>query len=264
MKSQRKEDPAKPLHPALQRVDRSALPRHLAIIMDGNGRWAEGRGLSRIKGHQEGAESVHVMVRACAQLGIEVLTLYAFSEENWGRPAKEVAALMKLLPRYLTEARADLLANGIRLRAIGDIERLPSAARMVLKKTTADTAAGRRMTLVLALSYGGRQEVIRAVRALCRRVADGELKPEQVDQAALAGALDTAGLPDPDFLIRTSGEERLSNFLLWQAAYAEFHFSPVLWPDFREAQLAEALAVYAGRQRRFGLTGDQAAEAGDG
>jgi undecaprenyl diphosphate synthase len=235
------------------------LPRHVAVIMDGNGRWAKRRGWRRVRGHEEGAESVRVVVRTCRRLGIPYLTLYAFSEENWARPQAEIAALMKLLERFLRRERDEMLERGIRLNAIGSIERLPASTLALLRQVMADTAAGEHMTLTLALSYGGRQEIARAARRLCQEVAAGALRPEEVDERAVAERLDTAGLPDPDLLIRTSGELRISNFLPWQLAYAEFYFTDTLWPDFREAELIQALASYAARERRFGKTSEQIA-----
>ncbi|MFH1035312.1 MAG: isoprenyl transferase [Pseudomonadota bacterium] len=237
--------------------DPASLPRHLAIIMDGNGRWAKQKGWQRVRGHEEGAESVRVAVRACRRLGLAALTLYAFSEENWGRPGLEVKALMTLLGRFLKNERQEMLDQGIRLNAIGELDKLPTATRELLHKTMADTAQGRDMTLTLALSYGGRQELTRAARALAQRVRQGFLEPQAIDEAALAKELYTAGLPEVDLLIRTSGELRVSNFLLWQIAYSEFYFSDVFWPDFREAHLLAALHDYARRQRRFGKTGEQ-------
>jgi undecaprenyl diphosphate synthase len=233
------------------------LPRHLAVIMDGNGRWAKAKGWRRVRGHEEGAESVRVVVRACRRLGIGWLTLYAFSQENWARPRAEVEGLMRLLERFLKKERPELLEQGIRLNAIGEVERLPASTRRLLEESMAATAGGREMVLTLALSYGGRQELARAARTLCEEVADGRLEPRAVDEQALAARLYTADMPDPDLLIRTSGEQRISNFLLWQLAYAELYFSPVLWPDFREKELEEALAAYAARERRFGKTGEQ-------
>jgi undecaprenyl diphosphate synthase len=225
--------------------------------MDGNGRWAQARGQRRMAGHREGAESVWVVVRCCRALGIKALTLYAFSEENWGRPRAEVKALMALLDLFLKSQRKEMLAHGIALNAIGEIDRLPEPIRGQLRQTIADTAQGRDMTLTLALSYGGRQEIIRTVRLLAAEAAAGRLAPDRIDEACLAARLYTAGLPDPDLLVRTSGELRVSNFLLWQIAYAEFHFTEVHWPDFREEELARALLSYAARQRRFGKTGEQ-------
>jgi len=233
------------------------LPRHLAIIMDGNGRWAEQRGLPRIVGHQRGVEVVKSVVEECRTLGIDYLTLYAFSSENWGRPADEVNALMELLCRYLEGELQSMLGGRIRLRVIGEISRLPQQARRILERTIERTAANDGMTLTLALSYGSRDEIVRTVRSLVAEAKAGRLGPETVDDELLSAHLDTAGIPDPDLLIRTSGEMRISNFLLWQMAYAELYFTDVLWPDFDSDQLQQALEEYAGRQRRFGLTGAQ-------
>ena len=228
------------------------LPRHVAIIMDGNGRWAKARGLPRVRGHEEGAESVRVVVRACRKLGIEALTLYAFSEENWARPKAEVSALWQLLGRFLEKERAEMLDNGIRLNAIGSLERLPEATRRQLEQTMAATAHCTDMVLTLALSYGGRQEITRAARKLCEDVAAGRLSPSEITLEVVASRLYTADLPEVDLLIRTSGEQRISNFLLWQLAYTELYFTPTLWPDFREPQLMEALWDFSRRDRRFG------------
>ena len=241
----------------LERLDRSALPRHLAVIMDGNGRWAKSRGWRRVRGHEEGAESVRVIVRSCRKLGIAALTLYAFSEENWARPKAEVEALMRLLNRFLKKERQEMLDQGIRLNTIGTIERLPKATKKLLDETMEATSHGQDMVLTLALSYGGRQEITQAARRLAVEAAAGELDPEQIDEAALEKRLYTTGLPEVDLLIRTSGELRVSNFLLWQIAYAEFYFTNTYFPEFREAELAQALAAYGGRERRFGQTGDQ-------
>ena len=234
-----------------------AVPRHIAIIMDGNGRWAKARGLARVAGHEEGARSVRKITRYCRRLGVQALTLYSFSTENWGRPDDEVTALMSLLLRYLVHEREEILGNDIRLMHSGQAERLPPDVQDALFQLERDSANCEGMVLNLALSYGSRQEILRAVRVLAERVARGELAPESIDEAALEQHLYTAGLPDPDLLIRTSGELRLSNFLLWQVAYAELYVTEQAWPDFREEQLDLALASFAGRQRRFGLTGEQ-------
>lgn len=233
------------------------VPRHLAVIMDGNGRWAAARGLPRVAGHEAGADSVREIVRACGRLGVEVLTLYSFSTENWARPDDEVQALMALLERYLREERAELGKNNVRLQAIGHLHRLPPAVRFGLEAVSRSTASNTGMKLVLALSYGGRAEIVDAVRRVAERVASGELAPGDIDEATISGNLYTEGLPDPDLLVRTSGELRLSNFLLWQVAYAEMYVTDVLWPDFREPHLLEAFRVFASRERRFGRTGDQ-------
>jgi undecaprenyl diphosphate synthase len=230
------------------------IPEHLAIIMDGNGRWAQRRHLPRILGHRKGVETVQAVVDECLALGIRYLTLYAFSSENWGRPSDEVDALMGLLGSFLQRELNQMTTRGIRLRAIGELERLPKNIRAILDEITARTANHQELVLTLALSYGGRNELVRAARALAREVVAGRLIPESIDEECLARALDTVGLPDPDLLIRTSGETRLSNFLLWQAAYAEFVFLDVLWPDFSAKHLRAALAEFARRERRFGLT----------
>ena len=228
------------------------LPRHVAIIMDGNGRWAERAGLERLRGHEAGVESVRDVVEACAEWPVEHLTLYAFSAENWQRPEAEVAGLMAFLAHFLVAEEPTMLRNGVRLRAIGRIDALPAEVQEQLRATEAATAGGRNLTLRLALSYGGRQELVDAARTLAERVRAGELAPEEIDEAALAGALYDADMPDPDLVIRTAGEQRLSNFLLWQASYAEFHFSDALWPEFRREHLLDAMRDYHGRVRRFG------------
>jgi undecaprenyl diphosphate synthase len=233
------------------------LPRHVGIIMDGNGRWAESRGLPRLDGHHAGAESVRDITRAARETGIEALTLYAFSSQNWSRPASEVAGLMQLLHDYLRDERPEIMDNSIRLDAIGDIERLPSFVRAPLDQLRADSAAHGGMVLTLALSYGGRESIARAVRDAVRDAAAGKLRPEDVDPARFQGYLPTAKLPPLDLLIRTSGEQRISNFLLWELAYAELVFVDVLWPDFRREHLYRCLEQFTARERRFGLTSAQ-------
>jgi undecaprenyl diphosphate synthase len=233
------------------------VPRHIAVIMDGNGRWAERRGLPRIAGHEAGADSVREITRACREIGVEALTLYSFSTENWRRPADEVAGLMALLARYLAEERREILDNGIRLNAIGQTDRLPIPVRAALKELMHASRNNRGMVLTLALSYGGRAEIVEAARSLAKKAAAGRLRPDAIDEAAFAAELGTAGLPEPDLLIRTSGELRLSNFLLWQLAYAEFYVTDTAWPDFRRPELAQALATFGNRERRFGMTGAQ-------
>ena len=227
-------------------------PRHVAIIMDGNGRWATRRGFPRHQGHLAGAEAVRRTVRAAREIGVELLTLYAFSAQNWGRPAPEVTALMTLLCRFLASERAELIKRGIRLTAIGDRTRLPASARSVLASVMRATAPGRGMTLCLALSYGSREAIVAAAQELARAAGEGRLAPGAIDEATFGAALDSRFLPPPDLIIRTSGEKRLSNFLLWEAAYAELYFTEVLWPDFSRADLEAALAAYAERNRRFG------------
>jgi undecaprenyl diphosphate synthase len=233
------------------------IPRHLAIIMDGNGRWAENRSLPRILGHRRGVETVQEIVKECRALNLRYLTLYAFSSENWRRPAEEVSALMGLLGRYLQSELATMTERGIRLQVIGETARLPDDVRGILEDTVARTAGNREMVLTLALSYGARDELVRAARRLSAAVLEGRLAPAEIDEAAVAALLDTAGLPDPDLLIRTSGEMRISNFLLWQLAYTELYFTEVLWPDFSPRELHRALQEFGRRQRRFGLTGAQ-------
>lgn len=229
------------------------MPAHVAVIMDGNGRWARRRGfVDRVRGHEAGIDSVRETTRTSAQLGLRALTLYAFSKENWRRPETEVRALMALLTRFLVAERDELMENNIRLGTIGCREDLPDKAREALEEALRLTAGNTGMRLTLALSYGGRDELVRAAREIARRAADGRIVPEAIDERTLGGLLDTADLPDPDLLVRTSGELRISNFLLWQAAYAEIYVTPVLWPDFRRLQLLEALVEYQHRERRYG------------
>jgi len=228
--------------------------------MDGNGRWATSRGLTRVQGHRRGKDSVRAIVEKAREIGIEYLTLYAFSSENWQRPEREVAALMQLLRRYLRSEVAKMMRYGIRLRAIGNLRKLPSAVLADLREVERKTARNERMTVLLAVSYGSREEITRAARALARRVRDGSLAPEDIDEETFAAALGTAGIPDPDLLIRTSGEMRLSNFLLWQLAYTELYVTETLWPDFREPEFLSALESYKSRQRRFGRTTEQVAQ----
>ena len=231
----------------------TTVPRHIAIIMDGNGRWAAQRGLTRSRGHQAGAEPVRVALRAAQKAGVEFLTLYAFSTENWGRPQDEVQGLFELLWQYLQSETPELLASGVRLRAVGDIPSLPEFARQALAKAQELTRANSHITLTLALAYGSRAELTRAARVLAEAVASGRLDSADITPDRLAAELWTEGLPDPDLLIRTGGDMRLSNFLLWQCAYTEFFFTPTLWPDFGEEDFQAALAAYAGRERRYGL-----------
>ena len=249
-----------PQQPASSKVAPENLPRHLAIIMDGNGRWAKERNLSRIEGHRAGAESVRVIVRSCRKIGIPVLTLYAFSKENWQRPSREVQALWRLLGRYLKSELGEMMENSIRLNAIGDIQELPKSVHRLLLDTMKQTAANRDMILNLALSYSGRSEIVRAAQKLAATCVKKQLKPSEIDEAVFSNNLYTADMPDPDLLIRTSGEQRISNFLLWQMAYTELYVSPVYWPDFREPELMEALVDYQRRERRFGKTGEQKAK----
>ena len=236
--------------PALIPPDPSRLPRHVAIIMDGNGRWARKRGLPRIAGHKVGLESVRAMVRACSSWGIPYLTLYAFSSENWRRPKDEVSFLMRLLQVYLKQEVAELHENRVRLNAIGRLQQLPAAARAELKRSIAKLAKNDGLTLTLALNYGGQQDIVDAAKKAVALAAKERLK--KLDEASFSQLLSTRGLPDVDLVIRSSGELRLSNFLLWQTAYAEVYFTPTLWPDFRQPQLLEALKDSARRERRFG------------
>jgi undecaprenyl diphosphate synthase len=229
-----------------------ALPRHVAIIMDGNGRWAKARHLPRVAGHRQGAEAVRRTVQAAAEMGIEALTLYAFSSENWRRPADEIADLMGLLRLYIRRELKELADNGIRLNIIGDINRFDSDLVAMIEESCARTAENRRMTFTIALNYGAQDELVRAVRALAVDVKAGVVDPAAIDAAAIEKRLDTRGLPPLDLLIRTSGEQRLSNFLLWQAAYAELLFVDTLWPDFGASELASAVAAFGQRERRYG------------
>jgi len=233
------------------------LPRHVAIIMDGNGRWAEERGLVRLEGHAKGSVSVREVVTGAREIGLEAITLYAFSVQNWSRPPDEVAGLMRILYEYLEAERPTLLSNDIRLQAIGEVERLPSFVQERLRALQQETAHCRSMTLTLALSYGGREELVRAARAIAEDVQAGRLSPTAIDEAELSRRTFTHGLPELDLIVRTSGELRLSNFLLWQAAYAEIYVTDVLWPDFGKPELVEAIKAFRKRQRRFGKTGRQ-------
>jgi undecaprenyl diphosphate synthase len=241
----------------LSRIDCNRIPRHIAIIMDGNGRWANQRDLPRIDGHRQGAETVRRITRCCRKLGVEALTLYAFSDENWQRPKTEVAQLMELLAKFLVSERDEMRDNQISLRILGAFERLPDFVQKLMKEALEYTAGSHKMTLNLALSYGARNEILRAVRKAVAAVKAGKLRDDQIDADTFANFLDTAGLPDPDLMIRTSGEFRISNFLLWQLAYTEIHVTPVLWPDFMDEDLYWAILDFQSRERRFGLTGEQ-------
>ena len=238
----------------------SRIPVHVAIIMDGNGRWAQKRGKPRIYGHQQGMESVRAVVEAARKVGIKVLTLYAFSKENWARPLEEVNFLMGLLERYLKKEVEELHQKDIQIRAIGEIERLPKRIQKLLKEAMKKTAKNQGMVLNLALSYSGRAEIARAAKLIVEACRRGDLSPEEITEETFNRYLYTAGLPDPDLLIRTSGEMRLSNFLLYQCAYTEFYITPTLWPDFREEEFMAALEEYARRERRFGKTSEQLKE----
>ncbi|MFQ5666013.1 MAG: isoprenyl transferase [Candidatus Binatia bacterium] len=242
---------------AIPELDRRRLPRHVAIIMDGNGRWAQRRGLSRIEGHKRGKDSVRAVVEASRRLGLSYLSLFAFSTENWNRPRREVNALMGLLRRYLRTELRRMMKNGIRLLAIGDIGRLPVTLQRDLRTAIETTACNGRMTVVLAVSYGGREEIVQAARALARDARAGRIDPDAIDETVFSRYLNTAGIPEPDLLIRTSGEMRISNFFLWQSAYTEIYVTDTLWPDFREPQFCEALSHYQQRERRFGRVAER-------
>lgn len=228
------------------------VPRHVAIIMDGNGRWAQRQGEARVFGHHSGATRVREVVETAGEMGVQYLTLYAFSEENWRRPDEEVNALFALLISYLKEEVERLHENGVRLKSIGNIDRLPIDCQEWLKHVEIRTSQNQGLTLVLALSYGARSDIVRACQSIAKDVKLGRLEPSQIDEAVIQSRLSTSILPEPDLLIRTSGEQRLSNFLLWEMAYTEFHFTNVHWPDFSKDDFAAALAVYSERERRFG------------
>lgn len=232
--------------------------------MDGNGRWAEQRGLPRTEGHRQGSQAVRRVVQAARRLGIGALTLFAFSEQNWGRPRTEVDTLMEMLREYLITERDEILTHGIQLRAIGDLDRLPAFVRAVLDPLTAQSSQNRGMVLTLALSYGGREEIARAARELALAARCGQIDPADITTESLRAYIPSVAVGDPDLLIRTGGELRISNFLLWGAAYSELHFSPVLWPDFGPEELFQAIAAYQHRERRFGLTSSQVRALGAG
>jgi undecaprenyl diphosphate synthase len=228
------------------------VPAHVAIIMDGNGRWARARGMPRFRGHAAGMKAVREVVEGAIEAGVSVLTLYAFSQENWSRPAREVAVLMQLLRRYAQKERLELRRQGVAVHVHGELERLAEAPRAAIEQIQRTTAGGRRLHLNLMISYGGRAELVRAARRLAERVQAGVLEPAQIDEEAFARELYTAGVPDPDLLVRTSGEQRISNFLLWQLAYTELYTTAVLWPDFTREHLFAAIHDYQQRERRFG------------
>lgn len=229
-----------------------SIPRHVAVIMDGNGRWAKARGLPRKAGHRAGAESVRQAVDVCLEKGVKFLTLYAFSSENWNRPEKEINALMKLLEQFLRTKGKEFRKKNVRLRTIGRTHLLPESCQSELARVINDTSSNTALTVILALSYGSREEITDATRRIAEKIALGELEPDQIEKSTIVEHLDTAELPDPDFLIRTSGELRLSNFLLWQLSYAEFFITEKNWPDFRKSDFNAALEIYSRRQRRFG------------
>lgn len=240
-----------------ENVNLGNLPRHIAVIMDGNGRWAKQRGGLRIFGHQNAIKAVRDTVEGAAELGVEYLTLYAFSTENWSRPMEEVSALMTLLVSTIRKETATLNKNNIRLQTVGNTDSLPKACQRELLEAIELTKQNTRMTLVLALSYSGRWDITQAMRKLAREVEQGKLQPDDINEAAIAAHLSTAGIPDPELLIRTSGEQRISNFLLWQLAYTELYITELLWPDFRREQLYEAIISFQRRERRFGKTSEQ-------
>ena len=241
----------------IQNIDATRLPRHLAIIMDGNGRWAKQQGLLRALGHESGTKSVKVIIEASAKLGIEFLTLYAFSTENWNRPKLEVETLMRVLINSLKKELTTLQKNNIKLSAIGNLEQLPKSAQKELLDVIEKTKNNTKMTLTLALSYGSRDEIVNAVRNICSKVKNNIISIDTIDDSIINEHLYTQNLPDVDLLIRTSGEHRISNFLLWQIAYAELYFTDILWPDFKEQDLYEAIISYQKRERRFGKTSEQ-------
>jgi undecaprenyl diphosphate synthase len=233
------------------------VPRHIAIIMDGNGRWAKQKGMPRVLGHRSGVKSVREVTEAAAQVGVQYLTLYAFSTENWNRPPAEVTALMTLLVETIKGEIRDLNKNGVRLTAIGDISALPKASYEAIQKGIEDTKNNTRITLVLALNYSAKWEILRAAKALAEQARQGLLHPTEITEALFENELTTHGIPDPELLIRTSGETRISNFLLWQIAYTELYFTPVYWPDFGKKELHDAIISYQNRERRFGMTSEQ-------
>lgn len=240
-----------------EQIDKTRLPQHVAIIMDGNGRWAKSRGLPRIEGHRKGAEVVEEITEAAREIGVKYLTLYAFSKENWNRPTDETKLLMQLLFDFLTNKKEKMLKNGIRLNAIGDLQQLPEPVRELLQFTIEETAVGKEMVLTLALSYGARDEIVRAAKAIAREVSQGKITTDHVDESFISNLLDTNDMPDPDFIIRTSGEHRISNFLLWQGAYAELKFIDPCWPEFDQGMFEKCLIDFQNRERRYGKTSEQ-------
>ena len=241
----------------LDNIDRDKLPQHLAIIMDGNGRWAKKQGLLRAVGHKRGTQGVKQAVEGCAELGIPYLTLYAFSTENWNRPKKEVDILMNLLVSSLKKEIKTLQDNEVSLHTIGNINTLPEKAQKELREVVKKTKANKRLRVTLALSYGGREEILKTVQEISVKVKNNIISPSEIDESLINNHLYTHDMPDVDLLIRTSGEQRISNFLLWQIAYAEFYFTPILWPDFRKEHLHDAIYNYQKRERRFGKTSEQ-------
>ncbi len=241
----------------MKKMDFNKLPRHIAIVMDGNGRWAKKHTIGRIRGHEKGVQAVKTTVRACLEIGIKYLTLFAFSMENWNRPDEEVQALMSLLEKYLDKETKQLNKQGIRLEIIGDLDLLNPSLKAKVLQAREETKNNERMILNMALSYGGRDEIVNAVKKIIREIRENKINIENINKGFFSNYLYTAGLPDPDLLIRTSGEYRISNFLLWQMAYTELYFTNILWPDFTKEHLLKAIATYQKRERRFGLTSEQ-------
>lgn len=241
-----------PIEQLKNEIKQGQMPRHIAIIMDGNGRWATARKLERVKGHAAGTKIIRKMIDCASQLGVEVLTLYCFSTENWRRPLKEISFLMELIRGYLKREADDMVAEGVQLRHVGDLDPIPANVRAEILRVEEMTTACSKIVLNIAINYGGRQEILAATQALCQQVAAGELSVDDIDEDCFSHHLQTVGLPDPDLVIRTSGEQRLSNYLLWQTAYAEMYFTKTQWPDFGEHHLCEAIRAYQQRHRRFG------------
>ncbi|MEM9177010.1 MAG: isoprenyl transferase [Myxococcota bacterium] len=254
MSSPSTEQPEARLHPE---IDLDHVPRHVAIIMDGNGRWAVDRGLERNAGHRQGIESVREVIRACRDYGVEALTLYAFSIENWNRPKREVSELMRILEEYLETELEEVMEHNAQVRSIGRLDRLPPSTRRAVERAVSETADNDGMKLVFALSYGGRTEIVDAARRLARDAELGKIDPEGLDEKGFASYLYASDVPDPDLLIRTGAEQRVSNFLLWQIAYTELHLCDSMWPEFRRAEFESAIVDFQRRERRFGLTGEQ-------
>ena len=244
----------------LDQIDKTRLPKHIAIIMDGNGRWAKQRGLERSEGHREGLEALRRIMRAIQEVGVKYVTVYSFSTENWNRPKAEVDALMNLIAWGLKSEEQNMIEIGCRLQFIGDISRMPEEALRVTNEVIESTSKGTSYTMIVAFNYGSRDEITRGVRSLAERVAKGEMKPEDITEEAISQSLDTKDYPDPDLLIRTGGEERISNYLLWQIAYAELYFTPVFWPDFSKEDIYDAIVEFQNRERRFGKTSAQIQE----
>lgn len=240
-----------------EKLNLDKLPQHVAIIMDGNGRWAKEKGKLRIFGHNQGVESVRQVVEAAVEIGVPFLTLYAFSTENWKRPKFEVSALMEILVNAINKETKTLMKNGVKLNAIGDIDQLPASCSRLLRKTIEKTSTNKNCTLTLALSYSSRQEIVEATKSIAQQILDGKIELSDIDADLFAGNLQTANIPDPELMIRSSGEQRISNFLLWQLAYSELYFVDKLWPDFNKQDFYEAIIAYQKRERRFGLTSEQ-------